>query len=248
METDYGKYELSGSEKKRFYAVSYAAVFAVCMLFYHSLILSAVCGLSVYFFRDIYADHLAEKRRTELALQFRDLLYSLSASVAAGRQMGEALIEANENLGAIYDSDTPMMNELRYFARSIRENHESEEELLIDFAIRSKVEDIKNFVDVYLACRTTGADLETVIGNSTEILMDKIDIEKEIRALTAQKQFEGKIITVMPVAVVVLLNILSPDYLLVMYSTLTGRLLMTLSLAGIAVSYIMTQKLMRIEV
>ena len=59
------------------------------------------------------------------------------------------------------------------------------------------MEDIKNFVDVYLACRTTGADLETVIGNSTEILMDKIDIEKEIRALTAQKQFEGKIITVM---------------------------------------------------
>ena len=110
------------------------------------------------------------------------------------------------------------------------------------------MEDIKNFVDVYLACRTTGADLETVIGNSTEILMDKIDIEKEIRALTAQKQFEGKIITVMPVAVVVLLNILSPDYLSVMYSTLTGRLLMTLSLAGIAVSYIMTQKLMRIEV
>ena len=36
METDYGKYELSGSEKKRFYAAAYAAVFAVCMVYLYS--------------------------------------------------------------------------------------------------------------------------------------------------------------------------------------------------------------------
>jgi tight adherence protein B len=79
-------------------------------------------------------------------------------------------------------------------------------------------------------------------------MMDKMEIEKEIRALTAQKKFEGRIISIMPLTVVLFLNIFSPDYLAVMYETFSGRLVMTVSLAGIVAAYRMMMKLTEVAV
>jgi tight adherence protein B len=248
MNTDYSEYELSPREKRRFFAAAYFCIFFMCMLFYNNVFFSLACGFGAVFFEREYAAHLAARRRRELSLQFRDLLYSLSASIAAGRQMGEALSEAYENLGLVYDEHTPMMEELHAFDLGIRENHISEESFLMSLAERSGIEDIRNFVDVYVTCRETGADLEEVIENSTEVLMDKIDIEREIQALTAQKQFEGRVITVLPLGVIFCLDLFSPDYLEAMYSTIAGRVVMTACMGGIVAAYILTERLLRIEV
>ena len=70
-------------------------------LFYHSILLSAVSGCLVYFLQPLVERQLAERRMNLLTVQFKDLLYSLSASVAAGRQMGEALVEAEQNLAVM---------------------------------------------------------------------------------------------------------------------------------------------------
>ena len=144
--------------------------------------------------------------------------------------------------------ETPMVQELVYMVKEINENREREEKILSDFALRSGADDIRNFVDVYLTCRETGGDTVKVITNATDIIVEKMAIQREIRTLTAQKQLEGKIISLMPIGVVLGLNIFYPDYLQVMYETLVGRIIMTLALAGIALAYQMTQKLSSIEV
>ena len=120
------------------------------------------------------------------------MLYSLSASVAAGRQMEEAIVEAEENLSVMYGEKEPIMKELKYMKINITENKESDKLLLKDFACRSKIEDIEDFVQVYITCRNMGGDLEKIIGHTTEILTDKMSIEREIRAITSQKKTEGK--------------------------------------------------------
>ena len=248
MNIDYSTYDISNKQRNSFVLVGYISIFFLCLLFYHSFFLSAICGLGIFFLIESYKKYMAEKRRAFLIVQFRDLLYSLSASIATGRQMTESLSEALENLKMIYKEETPMIQELKYIVKSANENRGNEEKLLINFAVRSKSEDIKNFVDVYLACRETGGNMEQVVSKASEILMDKLTIEREIKTMTAQKQFEGKIITVMPIAVVFFLNIFSPSYLEKMYITLAGRLIMTLALSGICFAYWLTMKLTKIEV
>lgn len=248
MNIDYNAYKLSFSQKRNFLMVAYLFLFMISMLFYHSILLSFACGFLSLFLIEFYRKHLMEKRKEMLFAQFKDLLYSLSASIATGRQMTEALAEALENLKLIYKEDTPMVMELHYIVKSTGENRGNEEELLVGFAKRSGLEDIRDFVDVYLACRETGGNMEEVISHAGEILTDKITIEREIKTLTAQKQFEGNIITIMPIAVIFFLNVFSPDYLEAMYITIGGRLIMTLALAGIGIAYYMTLKLTKIEV
>ena len=212
------------------------------------MICSAAGGFVPVVFLNYYGNHLAEKRKLFLTAQFKDLLYSLSASIAASRQISEALEGGLENLRLIYAENTPMIMELKHMVKGISENRESDIRLLIDFAERSHCEDIHNFVQVYMTCRTTGGNLEKVLKNTTEILVDKINIEREIKTLTAQKKFEGKIISAMPLIVILFLNIFSPEYLIPLYTTISGRIIMSIALIGIGAACLITEKLTNIEV
>lgn len=244
----YNSYKLSSKEKLLFLPGGYVLIFMLTLLFYRSIILSFASGVLVILCIPFYEQYKGKRQREFLLVQFKDLLYSLASSMATGRQMSQALEEGLDNLRLLYEEETPMVQELVYMVKEINENREREEKILSDFALRSGADDIRNFVDVYLTCRETGGDTVKVITNATDIIVEKMAIQREIRTLTAQKQLEGKIISLMPIGVVLGLNIFYPDYLQVMYETLVGRIIMTLALAGIALAYQMTQKLSSIEV
>ena len=146
MIRDYSKYEMTDRERILFFGAGYIAVSALMFLFYHSLILSAVSGFLVVKMKPHYESYRARQRMQKLNVQFKDMLYSLSSSIAAGRQMPEALIEAADALAIMYGPNEPIMMELNHMKRCIIENNESDRELLADFARRSCCEDIHNFV------------------------------------------------------------------------------------------------------
>lgn len=244
----YSNYELSQEEKRKFLIICGIGLFAVAYLFYHSLLLSFLFSCFAYPGLKPYRSYLVEKRRTELKEQFRDVLYSVSASSATGRQMPEALFEAAQNMKLIYRADSLIVRELEHMVKRLYEFRESEEEILKDFAVRTGVEDISDFVDIYLTCRETGGDFISVLTKASEIIADKIAIEQEIHTITAQKQFEAKILTAIPFVIIIFLQLTSPEYLAALYEGVTGRLLMTLALAGIGFSYYWSMKLTKIEV
>lgn len=247
MKTDYRQYELSIKEKFNFLIIGYVGVFTVLYLFYHSIVFSMAGGLLSHLFLRKYSWLLGERRRALLTTQFKDLLYSLSASIAANLRISEALEDGMEHLRVLYGDDALMVAELKHMVKGISENRESDIRLLLDFAERSGCEDIDNFVQVYMTCRTMGGDLEKVLKSTTDILVDKMNIDREIKTLTAQKKFEGKIISTMPLIVVLFLNVFSPDYLMPLYTTAAGRLIMTMALAGIAAAFYMMERLTNIN-
>lgn len=248
MEIDYSEYRLSKKETITFLTAGYIAAFTILFLFYHSIVFSLAGGILPYFALRKYSQWKAEKRRALLTTQFKDLLYSLSASIAANLQIPEALGNGLESLRLLYGESTPLIMELKYMVKNISENRESDILTLLDFAKRSHCEDIDHFVQVYMTCRTTGGNLEKVIKSTTEILTDKINIESEIRTLTAQKKFEGNIISLMPFAILLFLNLFSPDYLEPLYTTLAGRFIMTAALAGLGLAFYLTDRITDIEV
>jgi len=245
---DYDVYDLNNREKIRFIILCIPVLFLIGYLFYHSVIISILftcLALPCYRF---YRSGLVEKRRKVLTEQFRDVLYSVSGSIATGRQMTEALYEAELNMRLIYKEDDLIVRELSVIVKRLYEFRESEEDVLRDFASRTGIDDIMQFVDIYLTCRETGGDLVNVLNKASEMILDKITIEKEIHTITVQKCYEARILTSMPLIIILFLNFISPDYLAVMYEMLPGRLLMTAALFGIAFSYLWSMKLTKIEV
>lgn len=248
MIRDYSVYELSRKEQLFFYSVGYICIFTVVYLFYRSMILSVLSGILVHWGMPYVKERMAVRRMNILNVQFKDMLYSLSASVASGRQMEEALIVAEEDLALMYGEDQPIMKELRHMRVSMIQNKESDKVLLKDFAFRSKSEDINNFVQVYVACRNMGGNLEKIIGHTTEILTDKMNIDREIKAITSQKKVEGRIISLIPLIMLLILNLFSYSYIAPLYTSITGRMIMTAALAVIFYGVYLMEKISEIEV
>ena len=131
---------------------------------------------------------------------------------------------------------------------NIVENKESDKLLLKDFAFRSKSEDIDNFVQVYITCRNMGGDLEKIIRHTTEILTDKMSIDREIKVITSQKKTEGRIISAMPVIMLLMMNIFSYSYISPLYETAAGRIIMTGALCLMIWGIYLMEKFSEIEI
>ncbi len=242
MISDYSVYELSKKERAVFCSIGYSCIFAGTFLFYRCVPVSALSGALVILLLPRCASELAQRRREDLNRQFRDLLYSLSSSIAAGRQMREALFEAEETLAILYPPQAPIMEELRHMNKSMKENNESDRRLLADLADRSGCEDIRSFVQVYLTCRNMGGDLEQIIAHTSNIIVQKMEINGQIQALTAQKKTEGRMISLMPFAMLLGLNLLSPAYVQVLYHGLAGRMIMTGCLGGVIFGILLMER------
>ena len=101
MITDYNTYEMTRREQLLFEGIGFGCIAMIVFLFYRSLILAVLSGALIRRLQPLYEKHMVKKRQMELDRQFRDLLTSLSASIAAGRQMEEALAEACDNLSLL---------------------------------------------------------------------------------------------------------------------------------------------------
>lgn len=248
MGTDYKVYVTDRADERKLILLLLAVTALTGLLFYKSLI-PVIGSLLIYRpARKAYESFMARRRKDALRLQFRDFLYSLSSSFATGRHMEESLTEAKKELGSIYGPFDYMMQEIDAILHSIRDLGESDIIALDDFAARADMEDIYIFVQVYRACRETGGDMVSAMNKCAAVIGEKITIENEIRTMVSQKKYEGRIITAMPVVIIVFLRIMSPEYLDVMYESLAGRFMMTLALLATAGAYVLIERITDIEV
>jgi tight adherence protein B len=161
--------------------------------------------------------------------------------------MPEALKEGLNAMRLIYSDDAPIVRELEYMTARLLNGRDDETATLRDFANRSRNDDICNFVDAYFICRTTGGDMEAMVVRAAGMIIDKIEISKELKTLTAQKRMESNILLLLPVVMLMFLQILSPDYIAALYEGLTGRLVMTAALGLTALSYAWSLHLTKFE-
>ena len=162
--------------------------------------------------------------------------------------MTQALEESVTFWEATYKESDYIMQELKYMTGRIRMGNEKDVEVLRDFSIRSGLEDVADFVNVYESCRNTGGNLVQAINRATVIIGDKITLEKELKTLMAQKAFESRIVAGAPFLLMLLLRVVSPDYLTPMFETSQGRIITTFALGLMAGALIMMERINKIEI
>ena len=246
--TDYGVYKPAIKERIAIVSLLAVSLEVICLLFYN-IKWGAVLVFPLYPPVEIkYKEIMVRKRREKLRIQFRDVLYSLSSAFATGEHMTSAMEKSYLAICEIYGQGTDMEAELMYMITRVKGAGEDEIELWEDFGKRSGVEDISDFADVFSSCRDAGGDLEKTVNRATEILGEKIGIEGEIKVMASQKVTEGRIVGMMPLAMIAFMRISSPSYMKVMYESIIGRVVMTVSAVITIVAFVITEKVTRIEV
>ena len=245
---DYNVYVMTKEEKIINIIVAAVAIFAVGFVFYKSVILSAVLCLLSLKWPKIRVKQIIAKRKKELSVQFKDMLYALSSSLTAGRSVESGLKECLKDLQIIYpDENTYIIQEISYIVRGIEMN-ETVENMFAQFSERAHVEDIENFTDIFRTCKRTGGDLVQVIRSTSQSIGEKIEIKQEIETMISGKKFEFKALMVMPIFLILMLTYTSPDYMEPVFTTLVGRVVMTIAIVLFAAAYFVGDKIMKIEV
>ena len=188
------------------------------------------------------------RRKTGMRNAFRDLMNYLAASFASGRHLEEALEEAREEMLIIYDKKEPLIVEISDVITKLKKGGGRETEILGEFASRADVDEIYDFVEIYGVLRETGGNIVTALEKSAAMIGEKITVENDIKGIIMQKKYEGRLITVMPVIIILFLGLISPGYLEVMYTTIAGRIVMTGALFAVYVAYRMIDGITAIEV
>lgn len=176
------------------------------------------------------------------------MLYSLSSALSVGKSVESGFRDCLKDLEVIYpDPNTDIIVEISYILRGIGMNATTES-MLQQFADRAHIEDIDNFVDVFVTCKRAGGDIIEVIRSTSNTIGEKIEIKQDIATSLSGQKFEFQFLMVMPVAMILLLSISAKDYMAPVFSGIIGRVVMTIAIGLFGVAYVVGSKIMKVEV
>lgn len=179
--------------------------------------------------------------------QFGAALQSLDTAVRAGYSMENAVRECRKDLQRIYGSNSDLVRELAYMETQM-EVGISVETLFLDLGERSHLEDIRNFGEVFSIAKRTGGNLAQILEHTSRVLGEKIRIKQEIDVSIAGKRMEQTIMSLVPGAMILYMQISSGSFLNVLYHNTAGVVVMTGCLAVYLFGWRMGKKIVDIEV
>lgn len=216
-------------------------------LFYKNII--AIILLSPYCF--IYLKNtkkkLIEARKWDLNIQFRDGIASISAALNAGISIENSFYESLKDLRLMYKESDYIVKEFEYIVNQLHRN-KTVEETLHAFALRSGVEDIDNFAEVFITAKRTGGDIIKIIRSSSKTISDKIEVKREIHTLITAKRFETRIMNLIPFGIIGYMWIFSPGFLDPLYQNIIGRIIMTIALCFYYIAFHLSEKIINIKI
>ena len=222
-------------------------VMAMGFLFYDSW-LGGVClmplaGLLVWRFRS-WKRH---RRKQQLLLEFKELLYALSGNLTAGYSVENAWIAAEEDLQNIYPENSQILMEMKKVSKQLHLRIPIEQAVR-ELAERSQLEEIESFAEVLFTAKRSGGNLVHMMDKTVTIIAERIEVEQEIQTMLTGKKLEQRIMCGMPVLMLLYLRLTNSVYLDCMYHNGIGILIMTLCLIGTGIAAYWGNHLISIEV
>jgi tight adherence protein B len=247
MIQSYDSYDMSIREKLFYTAIAGIFIFALAFVFYRSVVISSLLTPLALLYPRIKTKEIIKRRKKELNIQFKDMLYSLASSVSAGKTIEHAFREALKDLSVLYpDPSAYIIMEIKRIISRLDMN-ETLEHALAEFAQRACLEDVDSFVSVMNISKRSGGNIAEIIRNTSAIISDRIEVGQEIDMMLAERKFEQKVLNAVPVFMILLLSVSSPEYIYPVFSTVAGRLTMSVSILLISAAWFISSKVYDIK-
>ena len=119
------------------------------------------------------------------------------------------------------------------------------EELLSDFALRSGLEDVGSFCQVFLFAKRSGGDFIGIIHATANRISRKVDLQREIITDLAARRLESRVMNMVPMFMLLYLNLTSPGYFDLLYGNLSGVIIMSLCLLFYLLAYVWSERMLQ---
>lgn len=241
---DYHEYHYSPREHMRYFAEAVLLILLVSYLFYHSVIAVALIVPFYPVFLKIRAKRLLQAQKQELCLQFKETISSVAVALNAGYSVENAWREAKGEIAQMYGEKALMVQELQHLLAHLAMNVPLEE-LLYDFALRSDIEDVISFCQVFFFAKRSGGDFIGIIRTTADRIGQKIELQRQLAADLAARRLESRIMNVVPLVILLYLNLTSPGYFDVLYGNASGVCIMSVCLGMYLLAYALSEHMLQ---
>ncbi len=245
--TDYRKINLSYFEMIAIFTKGIIILSVVSYLFYKSVAAFVILLPSLIFFVKIEKHKLAEQKRKNLQKQFKDGITVLVSGLEAGYSVENVFADACEELRQMYQKETDIEREFRLISNGVTLN-EPIETMVLDFANRSGLEDVRNFAQVFIIAKRRGGDLIMILKSSINTIQEKLEVKQEIDTLISGKKLEQNIMSIVPLAILLYVNLTSPEFVDGLYRNIVGVTVMSACLLVYIFSVLIGRKIVEVEV
>lgn len=261
---NYKVYYMNGAEKILYFLIGFVVGAAVGYLFYGglakdaygepttathvlNLLISGAAGIAAgCAFLPIRTDMILKTRTKKLKSQFRDMLEAFNTSLGAGKNVTDSFHSVYDDLKVQYEEDAYILKELEVILSCMSNNVDLEVPLL-DFGVRSGVDDIASFANVFKICYHKGGNIKDTIRNTHEILSDKMEIAEEIETIVSGARSEQYLMLIMPILLIGMIKMMSADFA-ANFATPSGIMATTIGIVMFVTAYLVGRAVLNIKV
>ena len=173
------------------------------------------------------------------------------------KQLGEALIVIGNSLKGGFtflqgmesiaiDMQPPISKE---FAKVLREIHYGVKQMdaLNHMVERTKNKDLELLVSAVLISSQVGSNLSEILDTIAATIRDRIRIKQEIRTFSAQGRVSGIIIGFLPIAIILTIMVINPEYFEGFFESDIGKIMIAVSVILEIIGFAFINKIVNIK-
>lgn len=173
-----------------------------------------------FYFKSVRKDYI-KKRKWMLKNQFADALMGISTALQSGNSVENAFQKTYYEMVRLHGKDSDIAKEFYTIMKGL-ENNMTLESLLLDFANRSGVEEITDFADIFAVGKRSGGNLRELITTCCNSISEQVQMQREFRIQMASKQFELRIMGVVPFGIILYIGTSSKGFFDSLYHGMPG--------------------------
>lgn len=194
----------------------------------------------LYMIPGLYVRMAKVSRGKKLNNQLPEALSILSNGLRAGLSFTQSMLVAGKEM------EDPIAYE---FNKIVRDNSLGKpiDEALSDFSKRTEDEDIDIFVTAILIQRQVGGNLSEILDVLANTIRDRIKLRGDIKTITAQSKMSAVVVGSIPFVLAILLNLINPEFMLPLFNTLIGNILIGVVLTMQTIGVLILVKIIKVK-
>ena len=165
---DYEIYEMNPKELMMAILLPLGIIAFMAILCYNSIFFAIILLPYIPFYVRERKRKLKDMRSWKLNMQFRDCINCISSALESGYSIENAIKEAYMDMKLSYDENEMIMKEMRMIINKL-ENNRTVEEVILNFAERSGLDDVRSFADIFATAKRTGGNLILIIKSTADV-------------------------------------------------------------------------------
>jgi len=212
----------------------------VVLVFSNNVIYALIGALLGAVLPLVYVQYQKAQRAALLSEEIGESLTGMSNSLRAGYSFQQAM----DSVGK--ETQGPLGKEYRRTLREINLGVTTDQALQ-NLINRVKNEDLELMISSVLIQRSIGGNLAEMFDKIADTIRQRIRMKGEVKVLTAQARVSSWIIGFMPIALIVVISMINPDFLSFFFESTTGMIVLAVAAVSELIGFMLIRKITNIE-